>query len=83
MPRSHASCHLSVVREFTLRPCVRQGVKFWLRSSEDSILLRFYVGTLVFSSILQTALETYKVWLDVIIRKHWVYGLLRIDRPSD
>ncbi|KAL6305813.1 hypothetical protein BKA93DRAFT_197584 [Sparassis latifolia] len=48
-----------------------QGVKFWLRSSEDSILLRFYVGTLVFSSILQTALETYKVWLDVIIRKHW------------
>ncbi|CCM00671.1 uncharacterized protein FIBRA_02710 [Fibroporia radiculosa] len=48
-----------------------QGMKFWARCADDPWGLKLYVTGLIFSSIVQTALETYKVWLEVIIRRHW------------
>ncbi|PCH40883.1 hypothetical protein WOLCODRAFT_16742 [Wolfiporia cocos MD-104 SS10] len=50
---------------------ISQGVKFWTRRTEGTTRSKVYVTTLVFLSILQTALETYKTWLELIVRRHW------------
>lgn len=48
-----------------------QGIKFWTRRADDTVSLKLYVSILVFFSILQTALETYKTWSEVIAKEHW------------
>ncbi|EPS95980.1 hypothetical protein FOMPIDRAFT_85854 [Fomitopsis schrenkii] len=55
-----------------------QGAKFWgtQRSRNDSKVLCVYVATLVLLSLLQTILETYKVWHEVIFKRHWYMSRL-------
>ncbi|KAH9833739.1 uncharacterized protein C8Q71DRAFT_172399 [Rhodofomes roseus] len=50
-----------------------QGIKFSGSQEDhnDCIAMRIYVVALILLSILQTSLETYKVWHEVIDRRHW------------
>ncbi|KZT71470.1 hypothetical protein DAEQUDRAFT_763701 [Daedalea quercina L-15889] len=59
------------------RPAVA-GAKIWSVQTdrEDRVALRIYVLALVLLSILQTILETYKVWHEVIDQHHWYMSSL-------
>ncbi|KZT02145.1 uncharacterized protein LAESUDRAFT_794327 [Laetiporus sulphureus 93-53] len=60
------------LRQYLLQGVIlSQGAKFCSRCANDSARLRLYVASLVFSSVLQTVLETYKVWMEVIDHLHW------------
>ncbi|KAI0353026.1 hypothetical protein OH77DRAFT_1407940, partial [Trametes cingulata] len=45
--------------------------KFYHRWDDDPVGLRIYVVSLLFFSLLQTVLESYKTWIETIIGKHW------------
>ncbi|KAI9000833.1 hypothetical protein BD414DRAFT_451537 [Trametes punicea] len=47
------------------------GVKFYHRWKDDPVALRVYVIVLVLFSLVQTVLESYKTWVEVIEEKHW------------
>ncbi|KAI9056501.1 hypothetical protein FKP32DRAFT_1682437 [Trametes sanguinea] len=50
---------------------ISQGVKFYHRWEDDPVALRVYVVLLLFFSLLQTVLESYKTWVEVINGLHW------------
>ncbi|OSD04651.1 hypothetical protein PYCCODRAFT_1466107 [Trametes coccinea BRFM310] len=50
---------------------ISQGVKFYHRWEDDPVALRVYVVLLLFFSLLQTVLESYKTWVEVIDGLHW------------
>ncbi|KAI0774457.1 hypothetical protein C8Q74DRAFT_836706 [Fomes fomentarius] len=50
---------------------ITQAKKFYDRSEDDPLSLRVYVCTLLVFSLLQTMLESYKVWGESIIAIHW------------
>ncbi|KAH9850772.1 hypothetical protein C2E23DRAFT_734391 [Lenzites betulinus] len=45
--------------------------KFYHRWEDDPVALRAYVLVLLLFSLLQTVLESYKVWVETIDGKHW------------
>ncbi|EPQ59122.1 hypothetical protein GLOTRDRAFT_125432 [Gloeophyllum trabeum ATCC 11539] len=48
-----------------------QAVRYWDSRIEDTLRLKAFVGTLVVLSMLQTALEIYKVWFVTILDHPW------------
>ncbi|KAI0750991.1 hypothetical protein C8Q80DRAFT_544580 [Daedaleopsis nitida] len=50
---------------------ITQAKKFYDRWEDDSVALRVYVFALLCFSLLQTILESYKVWVVVIDGLHW------------
>ncbi|KAI0375834.1 hypothetical protein BV20DRAFT_19187 [Pilatotrama ljubarskyi] len=50
---------------------ISQGAKFFHRWDDDPVGLRVYVAALLFFSLVQTVLESYKTWVETIVGKHW------------
>ncbi|EIW61689.1 uncharacterized protein TRAVEDRAFT_103202, partial [Trametes versicolor FP-101664 SS1] len=47
------------------------SAKFYHRWQDDPVALRVYVVVLLFCSLIQTVLESYKTWVETIVGVHW------------